>query len=213
MCQSWVSSLEQPVRSSPPPRFLSPLHFWTFSKGCWRKAGLIRKESNAVFRGIIGIVWWSTNSQNEAGQHSRPYFKVANCTAMLFYSMTPFSEVNNGGWTQTWQCIVYLKQQYTKDLMRVIKKNSPAILVCVSGQATLHGSSQLAVWLGFISHRYFHVCGLLHIWETTQRKWANSIWRTQTFGRRPRSQFDTVYLTTSCVFEKQSVLSRCVNKL
>lgn len=55
--------------------------------------------------------------------------------------------------------------------MRIIK-NILAILLYVYRQDILCALSQLAVWLGFISHRYFHVCGLLHFWETTQRKWT-----------------------------------------
>lgn len=61
--------------------------------------------------------------------------------------------------------------------------------------------------------RWVFFSGLLRSWETNQRKWTNATGGTQSFGTQPRSPFGSVYLTTSCVFEKQSVLSHCVNKL
>lgn len=76
-------SLSDPPPLPPVVFFLFPLRFWT--NGCWRTAGLLQ-ESKAVFLGIIGIVWWSTN-RNRVGQHSRSYIKawmLRNCTMNIF---------------------------------------------------------------------------------------------------------------------------------
>lgn len=67
----------------------------------------------------------------------------------------------------------------------------------------------------FISCRYFHVCGLLGFWETTQRKRSETLESGEHRpGWRPRK------LIRHCVFDNwlaylknNPALSRCVNKL
>lgn len=66
-----------------------------------------------------------------------------------------------------------------------------------AGRLNKTGSRPFAIWLGFISCRYFHVCGFLNFWETTQRKWPNcGVWRTQTWVATPQ-------LIWPCIFDKR----------
>lgn len=68
---------------------------------------------------------------------------------------------------------------------------------------------------GFISCRYFHVCGLRSFWETTQRKRSETLESGEHRpGWRPRK------LIRRCIFDNRfaylkniPALSRCVNKL
>lgn len=166
-----------PCGRLPPVPFFSPPHFERILK----ESGVHTKRKQSC----ISLDYWDCVGIHRVQKNTPQVSHSVGDTIRFFEA--PF-------WSKHWclnksskaaYSIVYLKQQLVENwtMTRIIWKNDSATLLYVHGEATLHESSQL----GFISHRYFHVCGLLRFWEPTQWKLTNSVWRTQTFGRLPRS--------------------------
>lgn len=158
-------------------------------------------ESRAVFLEITGIVRLSTYPENSAGESVQDLKENKALNLMEVVVLIPRG--------------VFLHSQQTRveiQLFQLGRMQQEAVELKGHGVEALGSAVRGSV---FISCRYFHVCGLLSFWETTQRKRSETL---EPGEHRPG--WRPCKLIRHCIFDNwlaylknNPALSRCVNKL
>lgn len=121
------------------------------------------------------------------------------------------SQTNGGGGADPTRCLFTFTANVCIEV-QLVRMRQEAVELKGHGVEALGSAVRGSV---FISCRYFHVCGLLSFWETTQRKRSETLESAEhSPGWRPRK------LIRRCIFDNwlaylknNPALSRCVNKL
>lgn len=82
----------QILPSPSPPCSLSPLplHFWAFSKGCWRRAGLITKRKWWLLKqSCVSWDYWDFVAIHKESEGNRSAFKLQGSHTQTLYSKPP----------------------------------------------------------------------------------------------------------------------------